>query len=56
MGFVEGIPSWDRNIENEIPYALCISFEMMGAETPIYNIMAEAQIQAIEEEIETKKK
>jgi len=47
-----GHASWDKNLENEIPYALCISFEMLGAEIPIYNIMAEAQIQAIEQEQE----
>lgn len=49
---VIGHASWDRNLENEVPYALCISFEILGVETPIYQLMAEAQIQAIEQEQE----
>lgn len=48
---VVGHAGWDRNLENEIPYALCVSFEVVGADVPIYNLIAEAQTQ-VEHQIE----
>jgi len=48
---VIGHAGWDKNLENEISYALCVSFEALGAEINIYNLIAEAQIE-IEPETE----
>ncbi len=42
---------WDKNLENETPYALCVSFEVMDAEMNIYELLAQAQVE-IEQEIE----
>ncbi len=42
---------WDKNLENQISYALCVSFEILGAELDIYNLIAEAQI-PIETQVE----
>jgi hypothetical protein len=42
---------WDKNLESETPYALCVSFEVMDAEMNIYELLAQAQIE-IEQEIE----
>jgi len=36
---------WDKNLENIIPYALCVSFEVLDAEINIYNLLAQAQIE-----------
>jgi subtilisin family serine protease len=36
---------WDKNIENEIPYALCVSFEIMDSQINIYKILGEAQVE-----------
>lgn len=36
---------WDKNLENEIPYALCVSFEVIDSQMNIYDIMAQAQIE-----------
>jgi len=42
---VIGHVGWDKNLENQIPYALCVSFEAIGSEINIYNILAEAQVE-----------
>lgn len=42
---------WDKNLENETPYALCVSFEVMDAEMNIYELLAQAQVE-IEPELE----
>ena len=36
---------WDKNLENEIPYALCVSFEVLDAQMNIYDILAQAQVE-----------
>ncbi|MBR2649862.1 MAG: S8 family peptidase [Sediminibacterium sp.] len=44
---------WDKNLENETNYALCVSFELLDAQMNVYNIMAEAQVEIEpEQEIE----
>jgi len=44
---------WDKNLENETPYALCVSFEVMDAELNIYELLAQAQVEIEpEQEIE----
>ncbi|MFZ1424811.1 MAG: S8 family peptidase [Saprospiraceae bacterium] len=44
---------WDKNLENEIPYALCVSFEVLDAQMNIYELLAQAQIEIEpEQEIE----
>lgn len=44
---------WDKNLENETPYALCVSFEVMDAEMNIYELLAQAQVEIEpEQEIE----
>lgn len=44
---------WDKNLENETNYALCVSFELLDTQMNIYNIMAEAQVEIEpEQEIE----
>ncbi|MBP6302140.1 MAG: S8 family peptidase [Bacteroidia bacterium] len=40
-----GHSGWDRNLENETPYALCVSFEVMDAEMNIYELLAQAQVE-----------
>jgi hypothetical protein len=50
---VVGHSGWDKNLENETPYALCVSFEVMDAQMNIYELMAQAQIEIEpEQEIE----
>lgn len=36
---------WDKNLENETSYALCVSFEVLDAEMNIYELIAQAQIE-----------
>ena len=44
---------WDKNLESETPYALCVSFEVMDAEMNIYELLAQAQVEIEpEQEIE----
>ena len=43
---VIGHIGWDKNLENTIPYSLCVSFEVLGADINIYELLAEAQVQA----------
>lgn len=44
---------WDRNLENEIPYALCVSFEVLDAQINIYELLSQAQVEIQpEQEIE----
>jgi subtilisin family serine protease len=45
-----GHSGWDKNLENETSYALCVSFEILDTELNIYELMSEAQIQAEQEE------
>jgi hypothetical protein len=47
-----GHTGWDKNLENEIPYALTISFEAVGVELPVYELFSEAQIPGITAEVE----
>jgi hypothetical protein len=48
-----GHSGWDKNLENETPYALCVSFEVMDAELSIYELLSQAQIEIeSEQEIE----
>lgn len=48
-----GHSGWDKNLENEIQYALCVSFEVLDVQMNIYNLLAQAQIQIeAEQEIE----
>lgn len=47
-----GHVGWDKNLENELPYALCVSFELLDSQANIYEIMSEAQVEE-EQEIET---
>lgn len=37
--------SWDKNLEHEIPYSICISFEAVGEQIPVYTLISEAQIE-----------
>ncbi|MEX0966405.1 MAG: S8 family peptidase [Bacteroidia bacterium] len=44
---------WDRNLESETKYALCVSFEVMDVEMNIYELLAQAQVEIEpEQEIE----
>ncbi len=44
---------WDKSLESDIPYALCVSFEVLDIKMDLYNILAEAQIELeTEQEIE----
>ena len=50
---IVGHYGWDRNIENPVPYALCVSFEALDVELNIYEILSQAQIEIEpEQEIE----
>lgn len=50
---VIGHAGWDKNPENDVPYAICVSFEALGSELNVYNLLAEAQIEIpIEQEVE----
>ncbi len=42
---------WDKNLENETSYALCVSFESLDSEMNIYELLAQAQVQ-VEQEVE----
>ncbi|WP_312297946.1 S8 family peptidase [Chryseobacterium sp.] len=48
---VIGHVGWDKNLDNETHYSLCVSFEAVGAELEVYKLLSEAQI-AIEQEVE----
>lgn len=47
-----GHAGWDKNLENKIPYALTVSFESIGAEIPVYELMSKAQIPELSSEVE----
>lgn len=50
---VIGHTGWDKNMENQTDYALCVSFEILDAELNIYTLMAEAQVEIpLEQELE----
>ncbi len=50
---IVGHIGWDKNLENETPYALCVSFEVLDSQMNIYNLLAEAQVEVdLETEIE----
>lgn len=42
---VVGHFGWDKNLENEISYALCVSFEVLDIQMNIYKILAQAQVE-----------
>ncbi|MFN8417250.1 MAG: S8 family peptidase [Cytophagaceae bacterium] len=48
---VIGHAGWDKNLTHTIPYALCVSFELIGGDINIYELISQAQIE-IESEIE----
>ena len=48
-----GHRGWDKNLENESEYSLCVSFEVLDAQLNIYEILSQAQIEIEnEQEIE----
>ncbi len=47
-----GHVGWDKNLENQVPYALCVSFEALDTEMNIYNILAEAQVEIEQDQLE----
>jgi subtilisin family serine protease len=47
-----GHAGWDKNLENAVPYALTVSFESVGVELPIYELMSKAQVPEFEAEAE----
>lgn len=47
-----GHVGWDKNQQNTVPYALTVSFEALGTELPIYELMSRAQVPEISAEIE----
>jgi subtilisin family serine protease len=49
---VIGHVGWDKNLENQVPYALCVSFEALDTEMNIYNILAEAQVEVEQNQLE----
>ena len=49
---VIGHSGWDKNLDNQTPYALCVSFEALDKEMNIYNILAEAQVEIEQEQLE----
>ena len=46
---VIGHSGWDKDLEAETDYALTISFEVIGEEIPLYQLIAEAQIETEQE-------
>lgn len=49
---VIGHLGWNKNLENETDYSLCVSFEILDAELNIYELLAEGQVEVEQEEIE----
>ena len=49
---VIGHSGWDKNLDNQTPYALCVSFEALDKEMNIYNILGEAQVEIEQEQLE----
>ncbi len=47
-----GHSGWDKNLENETSYALCVSFEVLDAELNIYELLAEGQVEVEQQEEE----
>ena len=47
-----GHSGWDKNLENETSYALCVSFEALDAELNIYELLAEGQVEVEQQEEE----
>lgn len=49
---IVGHAGWDKNLENQTPYALCVSFEALDTEMNIYNILSEAQVEVELDQLE----
>ena len=47
-----GHSGWDKNLENETDYSLCVSFEVLDAELNIYELLAENQVEVEQQEEE----
>ncbi|GEJ47611.1 S8 family peptidase [Chryseobacterium sp. ON_d1] len=48
---VIGHVGWDRNLDNETQYSICVSFESIGTELELYKLLSEAQV-IVEQEVE----
>lgn len=49
---VIGHKGWDKDIDNEIPYSICVSFEALDGQANIYQLLSEAQIEVTQAEQE----
>jgi Subtilase family len=47
---VVGHCGWDKSLHAKIPYSICVSFEALGAEIELYNLIAEAQVEVEQEQ------
>jgi len=47
-----GHSGWDKNLENEIDYSLCVSFEVLDAKLNIYELLAEGRVEVEQQEEE----
>lgn len=47
---VIGHAGWDKNLENETDYSLCVSFEVLDAELNIYELLSEGQVEVEQQE------
>jgi subtilisin family serine protease len=45
-----GHSGWDKNLENETDYSLCVSFEVLDAELNIYELLSEGQVEVEQQE------
>ena len=50
---VVGHQGWEKDIRSEVPYALAVSFEVLGAEIDVYNLIAIENEIEVQQEINT---
>lgn len=46
---VVGHKGWEKDLEEKVPYAFVVSFEVLNGEIPLYNLMAQVNIQVEQE-------
>lgn len=46
---IVGHKGWEKDLEEEIPYAFVVSFEVLNGEIPLYELMAQVNVEVEQE-------
>ncbi len=46
---IVGHKGWEKNLEEEVPYAFVVSFELLNGEIPLYELMAQVNVEVEQE-------